>query len=182
MERKDVCHQITAKFLCVTPIPLALDEFPPCLKKILNTNDIFIRMSELTQRHPREGTPPPTLLPVLQKLKAAYLLWFSFYPTVPKIHRYTLAQRTDGLMVEVIEAVAAASFAPRPEKLPFVRLAIRKLDTLKILLLVLWESRSLDTNKYATISQPLDEVGRMLGGWHGQLVKQNSPRAGPNEK
>jgi hypothetical protein len=43
-----------------------------------------------------------------------------------------------------------------------------------VLLLVLWETRSLDTKKYAVLSAPLDEVGRMLGGWNGQLAKQNS--------
>lgn len=126
--------------------------------------------------------PPPTLLPVQQKLKTAYLLWFSYLPTVPKSHRYTLAQRIDGMLIEGIEAIAAASFAARQEKLPYVRQAIRKMDTAKVLLLILWESKSLDTKKYAALSRPLDEVGRMLGGWSGQLVKQNSPGMGPEEK
>ena len=58
---------------------------------------------------------------------------------------------------------------------PWVRLAIRKLDTLKVLLLVLWETKSLDTKKYAALSIPLEEVGKMLGGWNGQLTKQNTP-------
>lgn len=118
----------------------------------------------------------------MQKLKAAYLLWFGYYPTVPKAHRHTLAQRIDGILIECIESIAAASFTPRQEKLPLVRLAIRKLDTIKVLLLVLWEARSLDTKKYAALSSPLDEVGRMLGGWHGQLQKQNSPGVLSGEK
>ena len=118
----------------------------------------------------------------MQKLKSAYLLWFSYYSIVPKAHRHTLAQRIDSILIECIEAIAAASFTPRQEKLPFVRLAIRKLDTVKVLLLVLWEASSLDTKKYAALSRPLDEVGRMLGGWHGQLVKQNSPDVTSGEK
>jgi len=60
------------------------------------------------------------------------------------------------------------------EKLPYVRLAIRKIDTLKIFLMILWETKSFDNKKYITLSSKLDEVGRMLGGWHGQLLKQNS--------
>jgi len=63
----------------------------------------------------------------------------------------------------------------RAEKLPFVRLAIRKIDTLKIFLMILWETKSLDNKKYIALSIKMDEVGRMLGGWHGQLQKQNSP-------
>ncbi len=79
------------------------------------------------------------------------------------------------ILIETIEATDAALFTPRQDKLPFVRLAMRKLDTLKILLLVLWEAKSLDSTKYIAVSSKLDEIGKILGGWHGQLVKQNSP-------
>lgn len=116
---------------------------------------------------------------MLQKLKAAYLLWFSYYPSVPKAHRYTLAQRIDAILIEMMEAVADAGFLSCQEKLPYVRLAIRKMDTVKILLAVLWESKSLETKRYAAVSRPLEEVGRMLGGWHGQIVKQNAPGSRP---
>ena len=125
--------------------------------------------------------PPPKLLPVLQKLKTAYLLWFTYYASIPKSHRYTLGNRIDGLFIETIEAISTAGFLNRQEKLPYVRVAIRKLDTAKVLLLVLFESKSLDNKKYIALSEPLDEVGRMLGGWHGQLTKQNSPETNSRE-
>jgi len=40
--------------------------------------------------------------------------------------------------------------------------------------MVLWETKSLDDKKYIALSSPLDEIGKMLGGWNGQLAKQNS--------
>ena len=79
------------------------------------------------------------------------------------------------MFVEIMEAIATASFLGRREKLPYVRLAIRKLDTLKILLMILWETKSLDNKKYIALSLKIDEIGKMLGGWNGQLLKQNSP-------
>jgi hypothetical protein len=42
--------------------------------------------------------------------------------------------------------------------------------------MILWETKSLDDKKYITLSVILDEVGKMLGGWNGQLIKQNSPK------
>lgn len=115
--------------------------------------------------------PPPRLLPLLQKLKAAYLLWYEYYQILPKLQRHSLGQRIDTLFVEGIETIAAASFLPREDKAPYVRLAIRKVDTLKLLLMVLWETKSLDNKKYAALSLKIEEVGKMLGGWNGQLTK-----------
>ncbi len=111
------------------------------------------------------SNPPPRLLPVLEKLKSAYLLWYGYYQKLPRVHRYTLGERIDALFVEIIEAIACASYALKSAKEPYLRLAARKLDALKILLLVLWESKSLDTEKYVALSVPLDEIGKMLGGW-----------------
>ena len=79
------------------------------------------------------------------------------------------------MFIEAVEATSAAAFLSREEKLPYVRLATRKIDALKLLLMILWETKSLDVKKYAALSEKVDEVGKMLGGWQGQLRKQNSP-------
>ncbi|MBI4136114.1 MAG: four helix bundle protein [Candidatus Vogelbacteria bacterium] len=118
----------------------------------------------------------------MQKLKEVYLIWFQYYQILPKTHRYTLGQRVDGTLIETIEATATAAFLSKIEKLPFVRLAIRKIDTVKILLMVLWETESLEDKKYINLSEKLGEIGRMLGGWHGQILKQNSPTTRVGEK
>ena len=83
------------------------------------------------------------------------------------------------MFIENIEAVSAAAFLSREAKLPYVRLATRKVDTLKLLLMVLWETKSLDTKKYIALSEVMDEVGKMLGGWNGQLTKNSAlPKQG----
>lgn len=107
-------------------------------------------------------------------MKDAYLYWFEHYSNIPKTHRYTLGTKIDNLFVEVLEMISAAAFAPKQEKLPYLKVAIRKLDVAKVLLLVLWESKSLENKKYITLSEKLNETGKMLGGWHGQLIKQTS--------
>lgn len=121
--------------------------------------------------------PPPArhLLPLLEKVKGAYLLWYSYYQILPKLHRHSLGQRIDDLFIETIEMIAAASFLSKEEKFPYVRTAVRKVDTINVLMMVLWETKSLDNKKYAALSEKLIEVGKMLGGWSGQLQKQNSP-------
>ncbi len=74
-----------------------------------------------------------------------------------------------------MEAVAIATFISKQDKLPYVKKTIIKLDTLKIFLMIAWEIKSIDEKKYILLSEILAESGRMLGGWHNQLIKQNSP-------
>ena len=114
------------------------------------------------------------MLPVLERIKKVYLLWHEYYVTLPKVHRYTVGERVDALFIEIIEAISGAEFLPRDKKLPFVAVAIRKLNTLLLLLMILWETKSLRDKKYIALSTQLDDIGKMLGGWAGQLAKQNS--------
>ena len=81
-----------------------------------------------------------------------------------------------------MEAISVASFLQKEEKMPWIKLAIRKIDTIKVLLMVLWETKSLDNKKYIALSLEIEEVGKMLGGWNGQLSKQNSPTIKTGEK
>jgi len=111
----------------------------------------------------------------MHKIKETYLLWHSFYLELPKQHRYSFGSRIDTLFVEIIESIAAATFLTRVEKLPYIRLSIKKLDALVVLLMILWETKSLDDKKYIALSFKLEEIGKNLGGWCGQIIKQNSP-------
>lgn len=121
-------------------------------------------------------TPRNNLLPILERIKEVYLLWHEYHSIVPKTQRYTLGNRIDKLCIELIEAVFAAVFLSKAEKLPYLRLSVRKLDTMKLLLMILWESKSLDTPKYIRLSTKLDETGKMLHGWIGQVEKQTLPK------
>ena len=111
----------------------------------------------------------------MAKVKNCYLIWIGLHHTLPKVQKYSLGQKIDNLFVETIEAVSIAWFLSPLEKQPYIRLAIRKWDTLKVLLMVLWETKGIDNKKYIALSVPMEEVGKMLGGWSGQVSKQNSP-------
>ena len=81
-----------------------------------------------------------------------------------------------------IRSPHSAAFLSRDEKLPYVRLAVRKVDALKLLLMILWETKSLEPKKYVALSKRVEEIGKMLGGWSGQIKKQNSPAKNRGEK
>lgn len=117
-------------------------------------------------------SPPPKLLPVLERIKFAYKIWHSYTPTISKEFRYSIVESINKYFLQIIENILIASFLQRQEKRPFVRKAIISLDVLKFFLYTLWELSGLDTKKYIALSEPLAEAGKMLGGWNGQLEKQ----------
>jgi len=79
------------------------------------------------------------------------------------------------LFTETIETTLSASRLNREQKLAFVQKASAKLDLLKFFLRLAWEIKALDNKKYLTLSERLDEIGRMLGGWLKQLTTKENP-------
>ncbi len=98
-----------------------------------------------------------------------YKLWHEFEKKFPKTSRYTLGQKIDFLFLEIIELVFLASYKNKESKIPYINKAIPRLDTLKFFLQISWEFNILDNKKYITISDLLNEIGRMLGGWLRKL-------------
>ncbi len=131
---------------------------------------------------PPPAVPQANLVPVVYKIKTAYLFWHSYFHKIPKIHRYTLALRIDTVFIELIEMASSSAFMKKSKKIPYLQAALRKLETLKVLLLVLWESRSIETKNYLELSEKLHEIGKMLGGWLGQVEKQDEKQNSLTQK
>ncbi len=128
----------------------------------------FIIHAKLIPRNP----PPGNLnLPIIERLVRAYEIWHEFTVHIPKISRYTLGDKIDSLFIETIESVYTAIFLPRDKKYPYIEQAAAKLNLAKFFLEIAWRIKSLDNKKYIILSEPLDEIGKMLGGWLRQLSK-----------
>ena len=110
----------------------------------------------------------------MQKLVAIYKLWHIYLPNFPKTARYTLGEKIDSLFVEIIENIVIASYLSKQEKLPYLKKGLIKLDVLKFFLQVAWEIRALDNKKYIVLSEHLNEIGKMLGGWRKGLENKTS--------
>ena len=114
-------------------------------------------------------------MPIIQRLISVYKLWYEYLPHFHKTSRYTLGKKIDFLFIEAAELMFIAGHLEKSQKLPYVQKAIGKLDTLKFFLQISWEIQMLDNKKYIVLSKPLDEIGRMLGGWLRQLQLKPNP-------
>jgi hypothetical protein len=80
----------------------------------------------------------------------------------------------------VLELTFASIYLASEQKILMLSRTIAKLDNLKFFMQLAWESKLIPTDKYATLSKSLEEIGKMLGGWRKGLqeklvVKQKTP-------
>ena len=110
----------------------------------------------------------------MQKIVSIYKLWNEFKDHFPKKSRLTLGLKIDECFLAILEALFTASYLNKQEKLTYLKRASIKLDLLKSFLQISWEIKNLDNKKYAMLSLPLNEIGKMLGGWIRGIEQTNS--------
>ena len=115
------------------------------------------------------SVPPPRqphkLLPITSHALTTYKLWHGYRNDFPKSLRYTIGEKIDSTFVSILESLFIAGYQNKNEKLPTIIFATKKTDLLKFFIRVSWELHALDDKKYIAISEKLEELGRMIGGW-----------------
>ena len=67
--------------------------------------------------------------------------------------------------MEIIEGLLRASQLSKHDKLQTLETVSVKLNFLRVTVRLMKDTKTIDTKKYITIEESLDEIGRMLGGW-----------------
>jgi len=84
---------------------------------------------------------------------------------MPKKDKYALGEKLQKITLDFMELLITAGNKPKDEKHPFLELANTKLEILKITIRLTHEVKAIPTNKYHSLEERLQEIGRMLGGW-----------------
>ena len=80
--------------------------------------------------------------------------------------------KIDALCLETLEYLFNASHAAKSNKLNYLNTANQKLDLCKFFLQLAGEKKIIKNEKYIPLSDPLQEIGRMLGGWIRQIERE----------
>lgn len=103
--------------------------------------------------------------PIFQKTYETYKLFYSYLVNFPKKDKYTLGQRCENALLDLLEAITLAGGVSKAEKLPILQRASTKLDLAKIFIRLCKDLKILDNKKYLALESSLQEIGKMLGGW-----------------
>lgn len=104
-------------------------------------------------------------IPIFKKSYDLYKDFYTLRLSVPKQDRYTLWQKSESLLIEVLEGVLFASQQSKLDKLPTLEKTSVKLNFLRVCIRLMKDIKAIDAKKYVIIEANLDEIGRMLGGW-----------------
>ena len=104
-------------------------------------------------------------IPIFKKSYDLYKTFYSYRADVSKQDRYTIWQRSENTILDVLEAILLASQSGKAGKLPFLESASVKLNILRVLIRLTKDVKAIDNKKYIVLETNIDEIGRMLGGW-----------------
>jgi hypothetical protein len=102
---------------------------------------------------------------IIHKTYKFYLLLYSCTKTLPKKDRFTLGQKCESLVLEILEILFIANSKKDKAKIPFLEEVDIKLKITQIVIRMAHDVNALEDNKYFMLSTSLEELGRMLGGW-----------------
>jgi hypothetical protein len=104
-------------------------------------------------------------IPIFKKSYDLYKTFYSYRTLVPKQDRYTIWQRCESSILDILEGILLVSQVQKAEKLSILEKTSTKLNLLRIFIRLMKEIKAIDNKKYTTIETMIDEIGRMLGGW-----------------
>src|SRR3989338_3612356 len=104
-------------------------------------------------------------IPILKKCYDLYKTFYGYRADVSKQDSYTIWQRSENTLLDILEAILFASQSSKTEKLPVLETASVKLNLLRVLIRLTKDVKAIDNKKYITLETNVDEIGRMLGGW-----------------
>lgn len=105
-------------------------------------------------------------IPIFKKTYDLYKTFYSYRDSVTKQDRYTIWQRSENSILDVLEGILLASQTyDKAAKLPILEGASVKLNFLRVFFRLMKEVKTIDNKKYAAFEESVDEIGRMLGGW-----------------
>jgi hypothetical protein len=106
-----------------------------------------------------------TDIPILKKSYELYKTFHGYRKVVPKHDRFTIYERAEQLILDIIEGIFLAGYSKSAMKANTLDHVSAKLNLLRLLIRLMKDTRTIDSKKYVTLQETIDEIGRMLGGW-----------------
>ncbi len=103
--------------------------------------------------------------PILKNIYDFYKTFYSFRNHINRQDRYTIWQKSENVILEILELTLLASQQSKIRKVSTLEKASTKLNLLRVFIRLMKDVKTIDPRKYVVLQKEIDEIGRMLGGW-----------------
>lgn len=94
-----------------------------------------------------------------------------FLEGFPRSQKFTLADRIQNHLSDLMESLISAYYLPVREKHPVLQHSNLRLEMLRYYFRLGYERGYYNSTRYKDFAQRIDEIGRMIGGWLKSLPK-----------
>jgi len=102
-------------------------------------------------------------LPIFQKSYDLFKILHQYVATFPRSEKYSLGQKIKDANINFLDQIIRANNAIN--KSLYLEEASQLIEILRIYLRLCQDLKLLNIRRYEIVSQKIDEIGRMLGGW-----------------
>ncbi|MBT4648978.1 diversity-generating retroelement protein Avd [bacterium] len=104
-------------------------------------------------------------IPIFKKAYDLYKTLHEYRSSIPKKDRFTIFERCEATLLDIIENILLASSQNPKDKLPTLNHINLKLNLLRVFIRLIKDVKAIDNKKYVNLQSMIDEIGKMLGGW-----------------
>ncbi|MDC8449326.1 MAG: diversity-generating retroelement protein Avd [Nitrospira sp.] len=116
----------------------------------------------------------PIIPQVVQSCHEVILWLIPQLDKFPRVRRFTLGERLETGLIEVLELLVEAAYT-RNKEMPLQRANLR-LEVVRHLWRLTYELKVMATRQYEHGARLIDDLGRQIGGWlRSQRVPEPSP-------
>lgn len=101
--------------------------------------------------------------PVIVKTYNLTLWYIKKLNTLPKNHRYTLGEKIQNTLLNLLLILSDAIYSK--EKKPLLHKANKEIEKLRLLTRLLKDLTIISTDNFRFIVSSVNEIGQMVGGW-----------------
>ena len=95
--------------------------------------------------------------------------------SLPKSQRFTFGERVDRLTLDCLELVIEAIYATPEKKAALLGRVNLNLEKLRVFWRLICDRGWISQQQLLFVSQRLDEIGRMVGGWVKHVENKSKP-------
>ncbi|MBF0479077.1 MAG: diversity-generating retroelement protein Avd [Candidatus Omnitrophica bacterium] len=112
----------------------------------------------------------PSVTPVVEKHYDLIMWFLPKLANFPKDQRFLLADRIEGMLLDILGMLIEAVFANEREEI--LKKANLKIDQLRYLVRITKDMKYISLSQYDFFSLKIIEIGRMVGGWKKAAIEK----------